>query len=146
MRTKVPVHRFDPVRAEEYRARADFTKTAILVPVADPGATVTIRAPFGEEVMQGAFYIVASSDGPYGAARAEFEAMHEEVAPQRWVKRSSVLAYRAEERCLIETHLADGTHEASVLAEDGDWIVRQSTGEVMAIKPHTFELRYEARA
>ncbi|HSF84692.1 MAG TPA: hypothetical protein VLG28_03410 [Acidimicrobiia bacterium] len=60
------------------------------------------------------------------------------------MKRSGVLAYRAEERCLIETHLADGLHEGSVVADPGNWIVRQLNGEVMVVKPHTFELRYEA--
>jgi hypothetical protein len=140
----VPVHEFDPSRASEYRARSDFAKTAILVPLADSGAEVTLRAPFGREVMCGDFYIVASPDGAYGAAQAEFEAAHVEVAPNRWVKRTSVDAYRTEERCLIETHLADGTHEASVVADEGDWIVRQSSGEVMAVKHHAFRERYEA--
>lgn len=142
--TPVPVHEFEPERANEFQPRQDVVKTAILVRLANPDDTVTLKAPFGDEVMKGEFYVVASEEGSYGAARAEFEAAHTEVAPNRWVKRSSVHAYQAEEQCLIETRLDDGTHETSVVAEPGDWIVRQATGEVMAVKPKAFEERYES--
>lgn len=59
------------------------------------------------------------------------------------MKHAAVSAYQVDERCLVETHLADGTHEASVIAEPGDWIVRHLNGEVTVAKPHTFEQRYE---
>ena len=146
MDESLPIHTFDPSKAASYRPRADFVKTAILVPVADPAARTTLAAPFGEEVMEGDFYIVASENGPYGAARAEFEAAHTEVEPNRWVKSTPVLAYRANERCVIETHLADGIHETTVIADAGDWIFRQATGEVMTTPPATFAERYELAA
>jgi hypothetical protein len=139
----VPLHEFDEARAAEYRARSDFTKTAILLRLADPEALVTIQAPFGPEVMKGEFYVVASPDGSYGAARSEFEAYHEEVEPWRWMKTASVEAYPVGERCRIETVLADGTHETSVVAEPGQWIVRHRGGEVTVVKADTFAERYE---
>ena len=139
----LPTHTFDPSAAKSYRPRPNFVKTAILVPVADRKNRTTLAAPFGEEVMEGAFYIVASDSGPYGAARAEFEAAHTEIEPSRWVKSTPVLAYRAAERCVIETHLADGTHETTVIANEGDWILQQATGEVMTTPHATFAERYE---
>ena len=143
MVSEVHLHRFDDGRAAEYRPRSNFVKTAILVRLADPDAVVTIRAPFGPEVMRGEFYAVASEDGSYGAARTEFEGSHIEVEPHRWVKRSTMLAYRTAESCRVETWLSDGTHEATVDAKPGDWIVRHPGGEVTVVKPHTFAARYE---
>lgn len=137
-------HQFDEDRASEYMPRRDLIKTAILLRQADPDALVTIQAPFGPEVMKGDFYVVASPDGAYGAARAEFEASHIEIAPQRWIKQARVLAYQATEACLVETLLADGTLEGTVAARSGDWIVRQATGEVMVIEPERFAERYES--
>lgn len=126
-----------------YRPRTTFTKTAILVPVADPETMLTIRAPFGTEIMKGEFYIVASPSGSYGAAKKEFEADHIEVAPSQWQKQVSVMAYQATERCRVETRLADGTEEASVIADPGDWIVRHPAGEVTVALPDDFAERYE---
>ncbi len=139
----IPLHQFDEARAQQYSASSTFTKTAILVPVADPEAKVTIDAPFGLEVMKGEFYVVASPEGPYGAAKVEFEAAHVEVEPNRWQKRGTVLAYKTTARCRVETWLADGTHETTVDAEPGDWIVRQPAGEVIVVEPKSFATRYE---
>jgi hypothetical protein len=140
----VAQHEFDETRARRYRTRSSFVKTAILVRLVDPSDTVTIRAPFGPEGMRGEFYIVASEEGSYGASRTEFEDSHIEVEPNRWVKHATVDAYEATEACRVDTHLADGTHEASVEVRPGDWIVRQPAGEVMALDPAAFALRYEA--
>ncbi len=144
MDSKESPHRFDEARASEYMPRRDLVKTAILLRQADPDALVTIQAPFGPEVMKGDFYVVASPDGAYGAARVEFEASHIEIGPQRWIKQSRVLAYQTTEACLVETLLADGTLEGTVEAHPRDWIVRQAAGEVMVIEPERFAERYES--
>ena len=136
-------HVFDDTRAANYQPRAGFTKTAILVPIGDPEALTTIDAPFGTEVMKGPFYIVASTSGPYAAARAEFEADHVQVGPTTWRKHAGVMAYRADKSCRVETRLADGTLETTVDAEKDDWIVRHAGGEVTVVSPETFEERYE---
>lgn len=143
MPDNVPIHEFDELRAMPFRSRSDFVKTAILLHLADPDAVVEVKAPFGREVMKGDFYLVSSAEGSYGAAKKEFEAGHVEVAPDRWVKRSLVMAYRATEICRVDTILADGTHEVTVEAQTGDWIVRQALGEVMVVKPNAFADRYE---
>ncbi len=51
--TDIPLHQFDDSRAAKFRSRRDFTKTAILVRLTDPDATVTIQALDGPEVMKG---------------------------------------------------------------------------------------------
>jgi hypothetical protein len=137
-----PVHEFNEEHAKEFEPRSSYVKTAILVELANPDATVTIRAPFGAEVMKGAFYIVASPQGSYGAARAEFEDTHVEVEPCRWVKRARVQAYQTAKPCRVETWLADGTHEGTVDAKPGDWIVKQDGGEVMVLTDNDFAARY----
>jgi hypothetical protein len=134
---------FDETRAAEYRPRGGFVKTAILLQLADDEAEVTVQTPFGLQTAKGAFYVVAEEGSSYCAARAEFEATHDELSPNQWVKRAVVRAYVADEHCRIETWLADGTHEASVDAGPGDWIVRQLTGEVMVVGDDEFIERYE---
>jgi len=136
-------HRFDEARARPFRPRDGVVKTAILVQLADPTATTVIEAPFGTEVMRGSFYVVADEGGSYGAAKAEFEQNHVEIASNRWEKRSNVLAYQADACWRVETHLADGTHESTVDARPGDWIIRQATGEVMVVTADAFAKRYE---
>jgi hypothetical protein len=113
------------------------------VPIADPEAVTTIEAPFGTEVAKGPFYIVASKSGSYAIARTEFEADHEQVSPSEWRKRAAVSAYRSDEPCRVETRLADGTHETTVDAQAGDWIVRHDGGEVTVVAPEAFDERYE---
>ena len=54
------------------------------------------------------------------------------VGPNRWVKRSPVLAYRTAEACLVECVIGDHV-EGRVTARPGDWIVRQYTGEMMVL-------------
>lgn len=139
----LPLHVYDEARANEYRPRQAFVKTAILLRLADDEADVTVETPFGPETVRGEFYVVAEGNASYCASRAEFEAMHEELAPNQWVKRSAVRAYVADERFLVETRLADGTLEATVVAESGDWIVQQQTGEVMVVGADEFQERYE---
>ncbi len=140
MTSDPPEHRFDPDLATEFRPRPDFAKTAILVePVAD---TTVLRTSFGEQSLSGSFYVIADGEGSYGAAKEEFEAGHELVGPGRWVKRSPIWAYRASAPTTVVTRIAD-IDESSVVATPGDWIVRQSTGEVMVVTPAEFEARYE---
>lgn len=141
MSDDLPRHVFDPGSAVRYRPNPSFVKTAILVEPGDPDATIVVRARFGPQTLRGAFYVVADGTGSYGASRAEFEATHEVVGPNRWVKSEGVLAYPATESCRVETHIG-GTLEASVAARPGDWIVRQSTGEVMAMTSDEFAARY----
>jgi hypothetical protein len=134
-------HRFDEGRAKRYRPRDDFAKTAVLVSTADPLAETVIDTPFGRQRFIGSFYIVAANDASYGAARREFEASHRAVGPNRWVKRSPVLAYRTAEACLVETVIGDHV-EGHVTARPGDWIVRQHTGEMMVMNDGAFVERY----
>jgi hypothetical protein len=103
---------------------------------------VTIRAPFGEQQMHGPFYVVAGEEGSYGAARAEFEQAHRQVGPQEWVRCEPILAYQTAGRCAVVTTIG-GQDESTVIAEPGDWIVRQPAGEVMAITPSAFAVRYD---
>ena len=132
---------FDPDRARRFRPREGFVKTAILL-IPASSAPVAIRAPFGEQQMHGPFYVVADEDGSYGATQAEFEESHRQVGPQQWLKVEPVLAYQADERCTVVTRVG-GEEESSVVAEPGDWVVRQSAGEVMALTPPAFEARYD---
>jgi hypothetical protein len=135
-------HRFDDTRARRYRPRDDFAKTAVLLSTADPLAETVIDTPFGRQRFIGSFYVVADGDETsYGAARREFEAAHRAVGPNRWVKRSPVLAYRTAEACLVETVIGDHV-EGSVHARPGDWIVRQHTGEMMVMDDDAFVERY----
>lgn len=144
MTSDLPEHEFDPERAAAFRPKADFSKTAILVEPAAPDAVVVLKTQFGEQRMQGAFYAVAEGSGSYGAARAEFEAAHEQIGPNRWVKRTPIRAYEADEPTKVVTRLGsrDG-EEATVVARPGDWIVQQSSGEVVVVTPPEFEARYE---
>ena len=136
------VHAFEESRAERFVSVGAFEKTAILLQPVDDEAETCIRAPFGEQNLKGAFYLVAEGGGSYGASREEFERSHERLGPATWRKRESVMAYRTEEPCRVETRV--GNHrEATVTARPGDWIVRQQTGEVMAITPEAFAERYE---
>lgn len=136
-----PVHRFDDSRARRYRPRDGFAKTAVIVEPADPRAQTVINTPFGEQRLVGAFYVIAEGDASYGAARQEFEDSHTAVGENRWVKSAPVLAYRADEPCVVETVI--GEHrETTVTARSGDWIVRQRSGEVMVIGADEFIERY----
>jgi dTDP-4-dehydrorhamnose reductase len=92
--------------------------------------------------MRGDFYVVAEGTNTYGASRSEFEATHKQVAPNRWIKRESVLAYQATERCKVQTMLGEQV-ESDVVAEVGDWIVRQPAGELIVVKSAEFSERYE---
>ncbi len=131
---------FDTGRAKAFRPQDGFAKTAILLLPATP-APVAIQAPFGEQQMQGPFYLVADEDGSYGAARQEFESTHRNIGPNRWLKIESVLAYQADERSKVTTTIGD-FKEVTVEARPGDWIVRQHTGEIMVVTPAAFEARY----
>ena len=143
MGSETPTQAFDANRARRFRPNAAFAKTAILVELADDEAATVLKAPFGEQTLQGAFYLVAEGEGSYGAARAEFERIHEQIGPNQWAKRESVRGYQATERCMVETYVG-AVHEATVSAQPGDWIVQQATGEVMVITPGEFAARYEA--
>jgi hypothetical protein len=134
-------HVFDDERARTYPPNPDFTKTAILVDLADESAITTINTRFGIQRMRGPFYVVAENTHSYGASRAEFEQSHIAVAPNRWMRSEPVLAYPADRRCTVETFV-DGGREASTVAEPGDWIVRQPSGEVMVVAPTSFAERY----
>ena len=120
-----PTHVFDVLAASRYQPDPSFVKTAILVEPFDSDAVTVIRAPFGEQALQGSFYIVAEGAGSYGVSRQEFETTHEKVGTNRWIKREGVLAYRSQKECLVETHVGE-THEATVRARPGDWIVRRA--------------------
>ncbi len=132
--------RFDAARAHRFRSRETFVKTAILLLPSGTGP-VTIRAPFGEQQMRGPFYVVGGDDGSYGAAQAEFEQAHRQVGAHQWLRSEPVLAYQADRRCTVVTTI-DEQPESTVVADPGDWIVQQPTGEVMAIKPAAFVARY----
>ena len=136
-----PPHEFDDARATDYVPAPNFVKTAILVDVADDRATTVIRSTFGQQVMNGAFYVVADDGASYGAARSEFEGSHERTGPNRWRKIGRVRAYQVVEECTVETWIAN-SRESTVEAFPGDWIVRQATGELMALTPDAFHARY----
>lgn len=135
------MQRFDEARADRFRPRPSFAKTALLVEVAEPDDVTTIEAPFGRQTFRGPFYVVADGDRTYGAARDEFEASHRRLDDGRWEKTASVLAYRTGDRCTVETRVGEQL-EATTTAEPGDWIVRQPGGEVMVVRPDEFEARY----
>lgn len=136
----LPVHEFDLERARRFRPDEGFVKTAVLVEPADDDA-LTLRTPFGDETVRGAFYAVAEGDGSYAATRERFEQSHRRVGPNQWVKDSEVLAYRADVPCRVVTEI-DGETESEVVARAGDWIVRQAAGEVMVVAPTDFQARY----
>jgi hypothetical protein len=130
----LPLHTFEERKARRYRPNPELAKTAILVELTDPTASVEILASFGEsQTLSGAFYIVAEGGGSYGSSREEFERSHTQVAPNQYVRAADVLAYRATEPCRVETVLSDATRETTVVARPGDWIVRQPRGEVLVI-------------
>ncbi len=131
---------FDAARARRFQPRDAFVKTAILLVPAGSEA-VTIQAPFGEQQMHGPFYVVAGEDGSYGAAQAEFEQAHRQVGPHQWLRSEPVLAYQTAERCTVVTTVGE-QEESTVVAEPGDWIVQQPAGEVLAITPSAFAVRY----
>ena len=140
MTSDPPEHRFDPDLATDFRPKPGFTKTAILV---EPVDEITVlRTSFGEQSLSGPFYVIADGEGSYGAAQDEFEAGHELIGSCRWVKRSPIRAYRADTPTTIVTRIADNK-ESSVVAAPGDWIVQQSTGEVMVVTAAEFDERYE---
>ena len=132
---------FDETRAGSYRPRGGFDKVAVLVEPSDPGARTLIRTPFGEQRFVGAFYVVAEGAGSYGATRREFEQTHKEIGANRWTKTAPVLAYRTDAACVVDTVIG-GHLEVTATAQPGDWIVRQSTGEVMVVRGDDFEERY----
>jgi hypothetical protein len=134
-------HQFDETRADSYVPRDGFEKVAVLIEPADPEAQTLIRTRFGEQRFTGAFYVVAEGDGSYGATRDEFEQTHETVGANRWAKTAPVLAYRTDVSCVVDT-VVDGQLEVTVTAQPGDWIVRQSTGEVMVVRGDEFDKRY----
>lgn len=136
-----PRCQFDENRAGSYRPRDGFAKMAVLVEPSDPGAQTLIRTPFGDQRFIGAFYVVAEGDGSYGATRDEFEQTHKEVAANQWTKTAPVLAYRIDVSCVVDT-VVGGRLEVTVTAQPGDWLIRQSTGEVMVVRGHDFEERY----
>lgn len=136
----IPVHQFDHERARRFRPDDSFVKTAVLVEPADDDA-LTLRTPFGDETVRGAFYAVAEGDGSYAATRERFEQTHRRVGPNQWVKDSEILAYQADGRCRVVTEI-DGEIEAEVVANAGDWIVRQEAGEMMVVTPADFQTRY----
>lgn len=135
------MHRFDEARAQRFFPREGVEKIAVLVRTTDPNAETEIDTAFGRQRLRGEFYAVADDDASYGAARSEFEATHRSVGPNRWVKSEPVLAYRAEEPCVVETVISDHL-EGTVQARPGDWIVRQQTGELMVIDDDEFSERY----
>lgn len=134
-------HQFDETRAGSFVPRDGFEKAAVLVEPTDPGSQTLIRTRFGEQRFTGAFYIVAEGDGSYGAARHEFEQTHKVVGANRWAKTAPVLAYRTDVSCVVDT-VVDGQLEVTATAQPGDWIVRQSTGEVMVVRGDEFDKRY----
>jgi hypothetical protein len=104
--------------------------------VAEWGAPMTMAGPF---------YIIqdyASGAVRYCSARAEWEAMHEELAPGVWLKTATVDAYQLDGPAVVSTVLASGHLEvystAGHPAEAGDWIVRQQGGEIQVISQETF--------
>lgn len=129
---------FDASRARRF-VPTEHEKTAILVEPVE--GTVALRTSFGTQVMRGPFYIVADGDQSYGAAQREFEATHERRGATTWVKVAPVAAYQTDTPVQITSLLGDH-RETTVRAVAGDWIVRQSTGEVMVISPEAFEERY----
>lgn len=141
MTSPPPEHTFDETRARRYEPRDDHVKTAVLVDVVDPEAVTVIRASFGEQTMRGPFYAVSEGDGSYGASRDEFERAHDRLSATSWQKSAPVLAYRADTTSCVHTDVG-GIREASITARPGDWIVRQTSGEVMVITADAFEARY----
>ncbi|NND76091.1 MAG: hypothetical protein HKN44_13895 [Ilumatobacter sp.] len=137
----LPVEEFDPSAATRYMPNPDFVKTAVLVDVAEPGAVTVLRTSFGEQRMRGPFYAVADGAGSYGAAQENFEGTHRRDGPNTWVKQDPVLAYRSAKRCMVETHIGDH-RESCVVAEPGDWVVKQRDGELMVVGPDAFAERY----
>lgn len=135
---------FDTDRARWHRPNPDLVKTAVLVDVADPTTTTVINAPFGTQRLRGPFYAVVEGDETYGAAKREFEAAHELVGANRWVKVEPVEAYQTSTAETVRTKI--GEHEESrVEAQPGDWIVRQASGEIQVLTEQSFALRFEPK-
>lgn len=57
------------------------------------------------------------------------------------MKTAPVSAYRTDVSCVVDTVIG-GNLEVTVTAQPGDWIVRQSTGEVMVVRGDEFHERY----
>ncbi len=137
-----PLHEFDADLASRFEPTAASSKIAVLLEIAEADSITVIEAPFGRQELRGPFYVVAEGDRSYGAARQEFEQTHRPVGRNRWLKIAPVLAYRAAGTWRVETHIA-ATHETTVVARPGDWIVKQATGEVMVLEPEGFSERYQ---
>lgn len=132
---------FDEQQAAEYWPNDNFVKVAILMTPATDDAITELAATFGPQAMRGPFYLVANGDTSYGAAKAEFEAANTHIGEQRFVKTAPVDAYRTTSPTTVVTVIGDNV-ESTVDANAGDWIVRQTTGEIMCLTPESFDERY----
>lgn len=59
-------------------------------------------------------------------------------------KQALVRARRVKDDERVETTLADGTHETSNIAHEGDWVVTNPAGEEYVVPAGEFDARYDA--
>ena len=142
-----PLITFDESKAHEYRPLKKALKTAVRI---DQPAEDVIRVnPSFEstqpQLVHGPAYAVADEDSSYLVPVAEFTTTHRRTANDalKWEKVASVWAYQAEVPGRLETYKADGVFETAQMVKQGDWIVRQVTGEVQMIPEDRFEDLYE---
>lgn len=142
MNNALPVVKFDESIAARIFPRPELKMAAFMpIPRLEGGVELPtfIRAEWGEvQQFLGDYYVVIK-DGKviYGSAQLQWELMHVQIAPGRWVKVGIPTAYQATESCRVTTMilLEDGAlRETSVELQSGDWIVRQPGGEVQHIK------------
>lgn len=142
----VPEVRFDNALGMSIYPRPAL-KEAVLVsiPRAQDGSelpTVIWAEWEAPQVFYGDYYgIVGIVDGRkviiYGSAKEQWEHMHTQVQPGFWVKTAVPTAYQATGPCRIVTLIPDKNgdiREANYVLDKGDWIVRQSGGEVQHVK------------
>lgn len=123
-----------------FKPNPDNAKTAVLcTPVTFP---VVIEATWGPQTLNTPFYLVAEGDGSYGAAQFEFEHKHVCVGPNRWVADLSVQARPAVPGEIVNTVTTSGGAEATAVAVEGDWVVRQPTGEEQIVRGDVFARSY----
>lgn len=142
MTDALPVVKFNDDLATRIFPRPEL-KEAVYVPIPKLEGGVELANYIvpewgGVQQFLGDYYAIVN-DGKvvYGSAKEQWELMHAEIAPGRWVKVGIPTAYQAIERCRVVTLILmeDGAlRETATELNPGDWIVRQPGGEVQHIK------------
>lgn len=138
----LPVVQFDESTAVRIFPRPEL-KEAIFVsiPKLEGGvelANYIVPEWGGVQQFLGDYYaIVKDGKVVYGSAKEQWEAMHVQMTPGRWIKTAIPTAYQATESCRVVTLILNedsSVRETSTELAPGDWIVRQPGGEVQHIR------------